>query len=190
MTEKIRDEETLSVPFRGMNGAFGTPTPEEFAEMDVMQKRIAIAKEALALYCDKMLYPTPGVYSTPLRNGDVACQCCQFGGAFLAMATLQGMEFKCSIWTKYNEMEQRLSQVFDSMTLSKIESAFERKTMCHDPFMEDETWRGNSFLRPAIEFGKRIVDNDERFVAIFRNIIQNNGEFLPEGKRGEEVGCE
>jgi hypothetical protein len=75
------------------------------------------------------------------------------------------------IYFDYNVMMKSLRKTFSSDNLYLIESAFEKRAVYGAG--------GGTDVQAAVVFGERYGDPSERLKAIMRNIIANNGRFVP-----------
>lgn len=115
---------------------------------------------------------------TRLERPDVKCEACAMGMLLIAH-TLRYNEVSADKIYRANGTDCRdiLSAHFDQETLMLIEAAFEQNyefATSYDSEFDDDN--------PAVkaeEFGERYSKNDERLTAIMRNVIENNGVFVP-----------
>lgn len=167
------------------NARFSKQTPAE--------KRVAIAKDALAWIAAKALIPATGSYVSPeegpLREFDFygdggrvddqlrsvrlgVCNVCAIGALFIAKA----VRFDKTTVGDLTSGRHRdsLTGFFSARQLSLIEIAFEGFSLNAKDEPTDEE-RGL-----AVEFWNSAGDSDrKRLVAILENIIANGGEFVP-----------
>ena len=159
---------------------------ERFAKMTKPQKRVAIAKDALAAIKAKIYTAEEGTYcliagiddpfgsefdkSSQLRDSLAQCQCCAIGALFLSKARVADEE-TVGRYRRGVDYWRRLSPYFDRQQLDLIEAAFELHDV-HDTLKEDARER-------AYRFGNRYTVAKNRLVAILNNIVENNGTFVP-----------
>ncbi|RJQ25016.1 hypothetical protein C4577_06435 [Candidatus Parcubacteria bacterium] len=79
-------------------------------------------------------------------------------------------------------IKDKLLKAFSQTQLDLIEAAFERDDLTID--WQDST---SSSMEEAIEFGERYNDSRERLRAIMKNIIKNNGKFVPNAKKTKKL---
>ena len=101
------------------------------------------------------------------------CHCCAIGAAAAASLRLFNIgEFDSS--PDFEDLKKQLNKFFSNQQLALIEAAFE----CRCEVMEEFETRVS---QKTIEKTYRFQDlaDDERALAIFTNIIKNNGTFVP-----------
>jgi hypothetical protein len=127
-------------------------------------------------------------------NTDATCYACAIGGAFLSLCNLTQTNKKniksleCIVRQHGENDDERneygfseemmrvnLSQIFSHEQLALIETAFEAKNF------EDRRTRGvnERLLKAAVRFGDKYTNPKNRLIAIMRNILENNGCFIP-----------
>ena len=94
-----------------------------------------------------------------------SCHVCALGACFLANVERRNKVETSDEYVRY-EIAENLSSIFSPDQMDEIESAFE--VSAH---------HGGSLA--AVVFGRRYDTDDKRLRAIMRNIIKNNGEFIP-----------
>ncbi len=170
----------------------------EFNKLTNQQKRIAVAKDALAMVLNGSVRPKRGVWVlTSLRKqnkfagqqlcdvaGQMKCQVCQLGALFLADVSLRNEytvpkyvedEYNQGSLATENNME-RLEQYFSKSQIRLIENAFEEG----EGFF---SWKHNvDEDDDAIQFGRKYKSAKKRMIAILENIIRNEGTFVPTDK--------
>jgi hypothetical protein len=132
------------------------------------------------------------------------CEVCALGACFVSAVRLGDalalthdyyqrvgrMAGKSYIHFSENGFDQKLMSFFNPEQLDLMEAAFEcsfEHARClpnryegedprHDPHDDDDV---DSRLIDAVNFGERFLDDDERLVAILRNMESNDGEFIP-----------
>jgi hypothetical protein len=138
------------------------------------QQRVAIAKDVIAQIKANQLIVNSGEYGGVLD--DNKCQVCALSAIFVTKFGLEAAkkneENRCT-FDDY-AMRNKLDSIFGRQRLIDIENAFECCTI------EDES------TSPGVEFSyKHVEDDDQRLIAVMRNVIRNKGNFVPtrEGKR-------
>lgn len=111
---------------------------------------------------------------TALAN--IRCKVCAIGSAFVA-AVDRANECTVSQMRGTNDdfyMRRYLRKWFSTKQLGLIESAFERDTnfAARRRVLASER-------AAAVDFGRRIQSDRERLIAIWQNVIDNDGEFRP-----------
>ena len=146
---------------------------------------------------------------------DVSCEVCALGACFMSLINLDNKvnvgQFCTEEELDYNSrkyldadfdlMHERLGKYFPGHMLALIESAFEMREMGTsdtDPrfarFYEAYDLIPEHLYQPAIVWGKRYKNSNERLKAIMQNIVRNGGDFIvPKklvakyGKRPEDL---
>lgn len=165
-------------------------------KMNAAEKRVAIAKDVLAqIKCgqyrikrgcwaefDEVESPSEMDTSLDQRMLTVGivikpppCSACAIGGAFVsAIRLFNDGEAKVS-----NEKEgafEKLEQFFTKKQLVMIENAFEKGD---GGCQSDQSLLKTKEIEDSLNFGRRYTDSPSRAEAIFKNIIKNNGQFVP-----------
>ena len=135
---------------------------EEWDDGDGSYKEIEAIPDADKVQLHKLIEESP------------TCEVCGIGACFVAAVRRADQatvgDLKCGSNDRY--MRRYLSQWFSRSEISEIEVAFEQSTVFA---------RGLPFSRAvaAVEFGRRYNDDNERLRAIFQNIVDNGGNFVP-----------
>jgi hypothetical protein len=137
--------------------------------------------------------PIPAIKEAQDQGGDLRdhlgviqehCEVCAIGAAVLSKARLyDGVPFS-EIDSGYGglfnvsdrDCYAALADVFDPVTQDMIEAAFERSVGLARRTTKDSHFDG---LCRADAFGSRYDELPDRCRAIYANIIENDGEFLP-----------
>lgn len=168
---------------------------ETFEAMTMMERRVAVAKDVLAMVAEELIEPVKGtyvahMYVTPEKKGcelqpyvlaelgkskTYKCSCCAKGAFFLAkIAGYNNVAASTGLNAMYPteplgtraEAGSGIEDVFDRFTWDSIERYFEG-WHCDNDGWEEETER-DEFLK---------TPHSERLIAICNNIIENKGEF-------------
>lgn len=176
----------------------------ELSTLSPWQQRIELAKDVIAsLEAERIISQSgcwvrvenPGVYSgfdSELAGNDEIqlqeiikdkkCQVCALGALFIESVrkfdnfTLGDLSGGYSI--DNDDITVYLDGLFDYDQLLLIEVAYERGSGGYDvrwDFRDEDRAVANN----AVAFGRTISDDRERLVAIMKNIIANDGEFIP-----------
>lgn len=185
---------------------------DEFKKMTKAEKRVAIAKDVLAQIKCENYVPRSGVYvdinptrkamdkglyidslsqrpaDLMLEEGLVTCTVCAKGAMF--MSHIRKDSDTCSVsdakeGDSEDNIEERLTDIFDEKQLDMIEAAFESDGAFyadnHVGNFEKEDWDGNityiGKAGKAERFGEKYSDDQRRLVGIMKNIIKNEGTF-------------
>lgn len=173
--------------------------------MEKAELRVAVAKDVLASmrkYC-----AAPGTYIDPTHDALIAaskvadkggkevaqllkkkCDVCAIGATFLSLVAIDNKyKFQVGnnlvgesfVYTPLGyQAKDRLRKVFSEEQLCLIESAFETVhfndfyNLVQDKDLDDKVDR-------AVAFGEKYDDPDKRLRAIMRNIVKNEGTFIP-----------
>lgn len=163
---------------------------KKFKRMTRAQKRVEIAKDALMQILAKRTIVVSGTYVEGLddfyeANPALACNACAKGALFLAKTR------------RFNKEETDVHDFFgESYEMPEwpeanwhlIEVAFEGSEVNTPEAIEED--RGGSRItkrlqrweaaaRKARDFHKRHYNEEKRLIAILKNIIKNNGTFVP-----------
>lgn len=173
-----------------------------FKKMSPERQRVTIAKDVIALLLAEEITAKKGVYmeldngietkfwpdgglSAPLdKTGKVqlhkliesseTCDVCGIGACFVAAVrradNLQVKDLRFS--GDDGAMRRYLQQWFSLDQISLIEAAFEKKFVY---YAGNNTQKGFR----AEDFGKDYAEDGPRLQAIFQNIVDNDGEFIP-----------
>ena len=166
-----------------------------FARMSAKRKRLAIAADvieqvrlkrftaeqnvyvgidALRDYKESIVYESAALQQFlvyPPKNA-VSCTVCGIGAIVLSKAKL-GNE----VVLKHRYFHEALEDIFSERQQCLIETAFEGYNSGPYSWSDDENEEANP---AAVKFYRKYAGNDDkRLVAIFRNILKNDGEFKP-----------
>ncbi len=166
------------------------------------EKRVLIAKDVLAQIKANTLIPSSGSWvrlksyyldgNTSLRevtlNKEAECKCCALGGLFLSCTLFNNKVTVADVeYGKYEHLDETirgeqkfsngLNTIFSNAQLKLIENAFEQGGGAFNPYKRGD--KPNATERKAIEFGERYSSDSKRMIAIMKNIIKNNGTFVP-----------
>jgi hypothetical protein len=158
-----------------------------FAGLTKAEKRVAIAKDVLAQLKLGTIKSTPGTYTSITRTDDDGqiqkCEACALGALF-ACATVREvvedgrdtMENESS-W----EMREKLAPYFSADQLGAIENAYERGAIVYAEEIFGLDNQTTAFVESdaVLNFNKGIRNKRERMERIMKNIIRNNGTFIP-----------
>lgn len=109
------------------------------------------------------------------------CSVCMLGACFLSHVGLYN-KFKIndmlahSLIDSEGDIKPLLRKSMGSENVILLESAYE---MITDWGESDETPYFASLRLSAAKFGQKYYDDGERMKAIMKNVIENNGEFIP-----------
>lgn len=152
----------------------------EFAQMSLMQQRVAIAQDVINQLNARKFKATTGVYVRANKWAqEESCQVCALGA--LAVSVADGAMFdKYGGYTDYGSNQSdcrlQLSSFWDEKELDEIEAAFERWVL-RDQMTGEEI---HNFSYKRLEPGSPWRNSEERMKCIMQNIVDNNGEFRPE----------
>lgn len=142
-----------------------------FASLSNAEKRVQIAKDVLAQLALKKLIPEQGTY-VESSNGE-SCTACALGALFACTAVRVGnkelIEEASNYWG-FDQIREQLTPLFSEQQLGKIECAFEG-------WGADDSEEYGSLMTEAYNDG--ISSPRVRMERIMRNIIANNGTFVP-----------
>lgn len=162
--------ELLAKQVAEANARFEAMTPE--------QKRVHIAWDTIQQIEKGWITVQRGTYlgwdgeetADNYKAGE-ECRACALGSIFAAC--IARPELKLTYEPEYadddNEQRDALSPYFSVEQLLLIESAFEKDDFTYG----DDAWEA------AVEFGQRYTSDKDRLLAILKNIIANNGTFVP-----------
>ena len=167
------------------------------------EKAVAIAKDVLehvqTYHWSRGTYLSGSWYGGTHLTGDLqdhveevekSCTMCLLGACLVSKARLFDAVPLAKLYRSYYDgayvdhrsinpereaIEPLLQDIFPSLELSKIESAFERRVM-NDGC--DDTTANWDLLRGAALFGRRLNDDADRVTAVMENIIANDGIFV------------
>ena len=166
-----------------------------FNRLTTLQKRVAIAKDAIAQIQSGKYKPTTGKYielnnslkilgsgSKSLQDAFLnatKCQVCARGALFVSQICKGN---KCSLsdiglhesdrYINLYNFKDHESKIWDEETIYLIESCFEKREMC------EESSVAYSDIEAAIHYGKSFKSAKDRLVGICQNIIDNKGKFI------------
>ena len=183
-----------------------------FKQMTPTQQRVTIAKDVLKLLEAEKIVARSGTYMDLGRKveskdiwagsgywtgGEVegvqvhqlieaapTCKVCGIGACFVA-AVRRADQCKSTDMSGTNDdhfMREYLEQWFDIEQIELVESAFEMDTS----FYNQERERTKDVAYYAQQFGKRYAKDGDRLAAIFTNIADNKGKFVPPPCDGED----
>lgn len=151
----------------------------EFASLSNAEKRVQIAKDVLAQLALKKIQPEQGAY-VESSNGET-CQACALGALFVCTAVRTGNKLEDVVldaasddYFGFDHIREQLSPLFSEAQLGKIERAFEGWGAGDEP---SDTNKYGSLMTEAYNDG--ISSPRVRMERIMRNIIANNGTFVP-----------
>lgn len=166
---------------------------EAFAKLTAKEQRVAIAKDVLVHIATRKIVAKQGTYfeikhrsfSADMQACEVvaaapSCTVCALGAVFVAAidnaneATMDDMDpddFGNRIEIGHAPLKRYLSRFFSVDQLHLIEAAFESSDI-HDFFEYDA-------VQPATNMFNDFVSSEERMQIIMRNIIDNDGTFIP-----------
>jgi len=174
-----------------------TITDEQFEALPSDLKRVLIAKDVIKYIKTKKMVANIGTYVDipvplyELTNSDVElrdfvkdkeCHVCAVGSVFMATVNRRN---KLSVG-RFKAMNERfaeeasrgitayLKDIFSEEQLSLIEAAFEG-----DKFPWTAPIDNEEHLSIARNYRKSITDDSIRMIVIMKNIINNNGTFIP-----------
>lgn len=131
---------------------------EQFKNLSNKEKRVAIAKDVLSQLDLKRIKAESGTY---LVTEDDRCTCCALGSLVVASCSLKDKSIHNM--ESFDDCKDHLKKYFSTMQLNLIESAFEYDYDC-----------GYDFSKAAQ------LSDKKRLKMIMKNIIKNNGKFIPE----------
>lgn len=164
-----------------------------FASLSKKDKRLAIAHDVIAMVkagfvnvyegCYGGIHTDTGIDSdkdlqSQIVNNDGSfkgdCNCCALGACFLAKTRL-GNRTRSDGDIDPDDISSALGSIFGKRQMSLIEAAFE---------LDNTSGEFNEKLsekqaEKAIAFGEKHDSADKRLIAIMKNIIKNDGTFVP-----------
>lgn len=149
----------------------------KFAKLTPAQKRVAVAKDVLKHLGEGTLVATKGDYLSVYDTGPTGeeCHACALGAVFACATILDGgrkaltEDDSClSSHTMVRELEN--AGIFSTEQLRTIECAFEG----WGPDTSEEYG-----TEDTLAFNRGVTRPRTRMARIMRNIIANNGEFVP-----------
>lgn len=173
-----------------------------FKRAPAAKKRVMIAKDVLLQLKLKKLIARSGVYVAPgglndwgerlnvegaptdFREFMVApvtpaaqCTACALGSVFACavkfkneVTTLEAAE----VYSDDLAIKGYLDRIFCKEQLELVECAFERSDACADGGRH-----ASDAAQNAVAFGRKHGSDEKRMIAIMKNIIKNEGEFVP-----------
>jgi len=174
---------------------------KEFSDMTQMEKRVALAKDVLYALKTEKYIATSGVYLDGfdydfaslklLTDKSIQCEVCAIGSLFVSNMRKSK---KLVLKKKYSKddddviaddadaMIRSMRGIFNTRDLRTLEDFFE----CEEGWIDfDATKKRLSIYDIAkkwISEGERRVDSQIRLTDIMNNIIDNNGNFIVEGR--------
>lgn len=125
-----------------------------------------------------------------LDEGMLQCSVCAKGAMF--MSHIRKDSDSCKVGQAQDgqhepNIEERLTDVFSEKQLDLIEAAFEQSGSYYannhaetsEKYSEDKGEYYTGRAGKAEKFGERYSEDQERLVGIMRNIIRNDGTFVP-----------
>jgi hypothetical protein len=106
-----------------------------------------------------------------------SCHVCALGACFLANVEKTDNVPYLDSTHRRDEITENLSKIFSEGQMGLIEAAFERSS--DYGYKGDDNDNTYDLVEAAVEFGERYDDPTKRLRAIMKNIIKNNGEFVP-----------
>jgi hypothetical protein len=174
-----------------------------FKQMTPERKRVAIAKDVIrSIELDKIITPNSGIYfdnryfnriyyydeTSDFEIRDILlentpeCTACAIGSMFLCTVlrddNLSVKEFNTTHEQNFRGIIRRF---FDEAQLDLIECAFERS-----PRYCTKLSNLDDDVQKAVNFGKKYTKDRNRLIAIMKNIIRNNGTFIPRNRPSYE----
>lgn len=175
-------------------------TTKQFNKLGKAEQRVLIAQDVLANIKSKVYIPKEGVYfddSLLIRelgsNADIQqnfdkikeCEVCAMGSCLLST-----IKFKDSITTtdlkdmplhRTSKESDLIVEVFSENQLALIETAFERRysTEGHWSSVIGGVLTTIKEVNKAIKFGMKYANDTNKLIGIMKNIIKNNGTFIP-----------
>lgn len=164
--------------------------------MTPAEKRVAIAKDALAQLKTKVIQPTPGTYGNyrdssgeRVTQGDLGkslcvpepptCEVCALGALTVGLA-LEGQSLQVEGGMLMGSVFSYLREFFDLKDLVLMETAFEGSLISFSwvPHAErDDDFRAKA--EAARSWAWKYIDEPrKRLELILRNIIRNKGQYV------------
>jgi hypothetical protein len=166
----------------------------EFNVLSKAEKRIAIAKDALAQIKQKKILPTTGFYlnipgqwdnenslQKEIKKKDFYCHCCAKGALFVSCVKQVNEVRMFEDWEDERFQKDKLKDYFSVLQLDMIEAAFEGMVIADSAKKLEyyEKYTKNTPLGlKCIKFTQGL-NAEERMEKILNNIIKNNGYFRP-----------
>lgn len=172
----------------------------DFDKLSESDQRVAIAKDVIAQVDQKRFHASQGTYlwvnedkiepGVPIADqiAGQACRVCALGALFVSKVesvngvTPQDLASITKI-VRYNwaalcqtEMAKYLSDIFSKKQLQQIECAFEIDYDGCSCGLQDLTLDEKE---RAASFGDEFPESNNRLLAIMKNIVGNDGEFIP-----------
>jgi len=161
--------------------------------MDPKEARKAIARDVISLLKSRRFIASPGTYfalnasevvlvgDDDLRDkvGRKRCDVCAIGAAIVARAL---REDQISVSQASNGELSTLSGIFESQQLREMEWAFEVERYlegdgCSCNMCQRE--RKYHLKKKSVQFGMKFKKPGPRLLAIWENVLKNDGEFVP-----------
>ena len=172
---------------------------EAFKKLPVAAKRVAIAKDVIADLRAKKLLARAGTYVNLNTSEDVAvpedlqealvcgavknCTVCALGAMFVCgVKAMNKAETEQAYGMDDIDIKQYFEGIFSRDQLCLIETAFEQSIKYigdYDVEAQYDEDKDNS-PHPAVTFGRTYDLDEDRMIAIMKNIIANEGTFKPE----------
>lgn len=162
---------------------------KSFKKLSASQKRVAIAKDILAQIRAKKYIATSGNYALPVDTrkmitldqehltgvNQVVCKVCGIGSAILSIIRLRNT-FNAYLYFNSGEAFKVAKAHFSSKQICQIEAAFERTEA---PGLLPRTGLVPGNYVNELKFGLKYKNETNRLIAIWQNVIKNNGTFKP-----------
>lgn len=149
----------------------------EFAQMSLMQQRVAIAQDVINQLNARKFKATTGLYVRADKWAEEeSCQVCALGA--LAVSVADGAMFdKYGGYTDAGSNQSachlQLSPFWDKKELDEIEAAFERWALYDQKTGAELHNFASKYLEPSSPWRK----SEERMKCIMQNIVDNSGVF-------------
>ncbi len=175
-----------------------TLTTEQFKNLPQNEQRIRLAQDVIQHLHAKKLIATSNLYiafggednheeivelnnhvelKEYAANNEVSCEVCAIGALFISEVMYTNDVSMPSIkYPESDKLYKRLSNYFKEDQLALIEVAFEM-----DSWYAEQRCPGlpQTEIEAAEDFGLEFDGDDDRMTAIMRNMIANNGKFIP-----------
>jgi hypothetical protein len=175
---------------------------KKFYKLTKAQQRVHIAKDVLLQLKSKKFIASKGCYisSNELENKInehdsielksllptiASCEVCAKGSLFLS-EVMNRNDFKVGRDEEdfntigISKISRRLNDIFTDNQLDLIETAFEKRVIVDDNnYLQGHFGDYTNVANKAIEFGEKYKTDNDRLVAILKNLISNKGAFKP-----------
>ncbi len=174
-----------------------TISKPNFDKLSLSKQQMAVAQDVLDRVKFKQIIPSGGQFcsrfneddetkklpqlSEKLKSTNTTCIVCAKGGLFMAYIGIVNNYEKPKLFCnaesiRFPEMEA-LSEIFSFEQLALIETAFEGTT-----FGWNVELTGRQEL-DCYDFNKAYTNDNDRLIAICKNIIKNKGTFIPKNTK-------